>query len=72
MEKRQIKKRIGVVHVLAECEDCGATFGNHKNGQALAAKHAKHHKHFVRCEVGIVCWYDGREGQQEVEKARAE
>jgi len=56
-----LKKSIGVVHVVAECEDCGKEFQNHINGQALAAKHAKHYKHKVRGEIGLVFVYDGRD-----------
>jgi len=55
-----LKKTIGVVHILGECEDCGKEFTNYKNGQALAAKHAKDKKHRVRVEVGLTCVYDGR------------
>jgi len=56
-----MKKSIGVTHCLAECRDCGATFSSHKNGQALAAKHAKKYGHRVRGEVGLTFEYDGRE-----------
>jgi len=54
------KKSSWLVHVNARCEDCGKEFGDYKNGQALAAKHAKQHKHRVRGEVGIAFDYDGR------------
>ena len=57
-----MKKSIGVVHFTAECEDCDWTSQSHKNGQALAAKHAKHHNHKVTIEVGLYGYYDGREG----------
>ncbi len=55
-----MEKRIGVVGVCAECHDCGATFENHINGQALAAKHAKHYGHLVTGEVVVYFSYDGR------------
>lgn len=58
--KGMLKKIIGVVHVIAKCEDCGKEFQNYKNGQALAAKHAKDHKHKVRGEIGLAFVYDGR------------
>ncbi len=54
-----LKKQIGVTHVSAICEDCGKSFDNYKNGQALAAKHAKHYKHKVTGEVTLSFEYDG-------------
>jgi hypothetical protein len=60
-ESRKIKKAFGVVHVIAECQDCNWECQNYKNGQALAAKHAKHHKHKVIVEVGLDGYYDGRD-----------
>jgi len=56
-----MRKKIGVVHILAECVDCGWTTGDHKNGQAIAAIHAKSHKHMVRGEVGLVFEYNGKQ-----------
>lgn len=53
-------KKIGVVHAVATCEDCGKKFTNYKNAQALAAKHAKTYGHLVIGEVGISFKYDGR------------
>lgn len=54
-----MKKEIGVVHISAKCNDCGKEFDNHKNGQALAAKHAKKYKHVVTGEIGLAFTYDG-------------
>ena len=45
---------------MAECVDCGKVFDNFKNGQALAAKHAKDMGHLVTGEVGLAFTYDGR------------
>ena len=56
-----MKKRFGVVHIVAECEDCDWNTQNYKNGQAIAAIHAKSHKHKVHVEVGLSVCYDGRE-----------
>ena len=56
-----MKKEIGVVHIWAECEDCGKTFENFKNSQALAALHAKRYKHRVCGDIGLAFVYDGRE-----------
>jgi len=56
-----MKKKIGVVHCIAKCEDCGKEFSNYPNAQALAAKHAKKYRHKVSGEVGIAFWYDGQE-----------
>jgi len=36
-----MKKKTWKVHTIAKCEDCGKEFDNYKNGQALAAQHAK-------------------------------
>lgn len=55
-----MKKNIWVVHVLAECKTCGKLFEDYKNGQALAAKHAKKYEHFVTGELGLAFQYDGR------------
>ena len=55
-----MEKRLGVVHVIAECEDCDWKTQNHINGQAIAAKHAKGHKHKVHIEIGLNGYYDGR------------
>ena len=59
-EMWRIKKSIGVVHAVAECEDCGKVFENYKNAQALAAIHAKKYHHKISGEVGIFFVYDGR------------
>ena len=56
-----VRKSIGVVHCVATCETCGAEFSSHKNGQALAAKHAKQKAHLVHGEVGLAFTYDGRD-----------
>ena len=55
-----MKKDIWVIGVIAECEDCGKEFQSYKNGQALAAKHAKNKKHKVRGEITLCFDYDGR------------
>ena len=59
-ERRKMKKSCGVMHVMANCVDCGKVFDNFKNGQACAAKHAKTKKHKVSGEVTIGFVYDGR------------
>jgi len=56
-----MERAFGKVHTYAECEDCGWTTDNHKNGQGLAAIHAKKKKHKVKVEIGIAGYYDGRE-----------
>ncbi len=55
-----LKKRIGVTHVFGECRDCGKRFENYKNGQAVAAKHAKDKGHLVTGDIGLSFRYDGR------------
>lgn len=55
------KKLVAAVcHVLAKCEDCDWRTEDYKNGQAMAAKHAKLWKHKVHVDVGLVFEYDGR------------
>jgi len=56
-----IKKSIGITAINAQCQDCGKVFQNYKNGQALAAKHAKDKKHLVLGEIVLAFRYDGRE-----------
>lgn len=59
-----LKRHFGVVHGLANCEDCGWQYEGYKNAQALAAKHAKRHGHKVLVEVGLSGYYDGRGSQK--------
>ena len=54
-----MKKDIGVTHNIAECQTCGKRFDSYKNGQALAALHAKTYGHIVTGEVGLSYTYDG-------------
>ena len=55
-----MKKTIGVVHVIAECKDCNWQTENYKNGQAIAAKHARKYEHVVIVDVGLIVEYDGK------------
>jgi hypothetical protein len=55
-----MKYSYGVVHGMAECEDCEWRTDSYKNAQAIAAKHAKKYGHRVRGELGIDFSYDGR------------
>lgn len=55
-----MKKTLGVVHIVAECKDCTWQTKSYKNGQAIAAKHAKKHKHLVNVDVGLMVVYNGR------------
>jgi len=57
-----MKKRTWPVGSMAECQDCGWTYDNPINGQAVAANHAKHHNHFVRVETVLVSYYNYPEG----------
>ena len=56
-------KKIGVVHCIAKCDDCGKEWMNYKNAQAVAARHAKAYGHTVRGEVGIVFEYGSNENK---------
>lgn len=55
-----MKYSYGVVHGIAECEDCGWRTESYKNAQAISKIHAKRHGHKVSGELGIAFSYDGR------------
>ena len=55
-----MKKRIGVVHAMVQCQTCGKEFSNYKNAQALGAQHAKRYGHVVKGEIALGFTYDGR------------
>jgi len=57
-----MRKDYGVMHCVAVCQDCGWRSESYKNGQAIAARHAKAKKHKVEVDVGFFCTYDGRDG----------
>ena len=50
----------GVVHGLAECQDCKWHTASYKNAQAIAKLHAKRYGHKVVGELGISFEYDYR------------
>ena len=54
-----MKKHFGKTHTIAHCQDCDWGTEEYKNGQAIAAIHAKKHKHKVHVEVGMSGYYDG-------------
>lgn len=56
-----MKKKIGVIHCVAICKDCGKVFDNYKNAQALAAQHCRKYGHTVNGEVGIAFTYEPKE-----------
>jgi len=60
ISKFQVKKSAGLIHAVFECEDCGKTFENYKNAQAIAFLHAQKYGHKVSGETGIYIVYDGR------------
>ena len=55
-----MKRYYGVVHAVAECQDCDWKTWSYKNAQAIAAIHAQKHCHKVVGELGISFGYDGR------------
>lgn len=55
-----MKKKFGKTHTIANCQDCSWHTENYKNGQAIASRHAKYHRHKVLVEIGISGYYDGR------------
>ena len=58
-----MKKKFGITHAIAKCENCGWENQSHKNAQATAAIHAKKRKHKVWVEFAQGGYYDGREIQ---------
>ena len=58
-------KKLGVTNIIAQCKDCDWRAEGYKNGQAIAAIHAKSKKHKVMIEVGLSGFYDGRKVEDE-------
>lgn len=54
-----MKRTGGVVHGIAECDDCNWQSGSYKNILGISAIHAKKYKHKVHVEVAYVFIYDG-------------
>jgi hypothetical protein len=54
-----MKHHFGVIHAIANCSDCDWQTQSYKNAQAIAAKHARHHKHKVFLEWAMGGFYDG-------------
>lgn len=52
-------RRGGVIHGIADCEDCGWHSESYKNILAISAIHAKRKKHKVSVEIGYGFVYDG-------------
>lgn len=59
--KKGITKKTWKVHTIAECRDCDWRTEGYKNGQAIAAIHAKIKRHKVVGEVGLVFEYKPNE-----------
>lgn len=57
-----MKKSTWRVGCNAECQDCDWRSSNWKNAQAVGARHAKAHNHFVRVETTLVSYYNYPEG----------
>jgi len=57
-----MRKRTWRVGSIAECNDCDWRSSNDVNAQAVGAKHAKDHNHFVRVETTLVSYYNYPEG----------
>lgn len=56
-----MKYSYGVIHAYFECDDCGWKTTSYKNAQAIAAIHARTHKHNVDGEIANRVAYFGRE-----------
>jgi len=55
-----LKKSSGIIHGIAECDDCDFTYSNYKNILGVCARHAKLYGHKVRVEIGTSIIFDGR------------
>ena len=53
-----MKRDYGVIGCIAECLTCGWKTESYKNGQAIAARHARAHGHRVEGEVTAAFEYD--------------
>ena len=53
-------REFGITSALAQCRDCSWQSESYKNAQAIAARHAKAHKHKVSVEVTMSGFYDGK------------
>ena len=54
----------GVVHALAECDECDFEAGNHKNALALGNQHARRSGHQVHVEQCISVTYNRPDDHQ--------
>lgn len=63
-----MKRSYGVHHCVVECETCGWRSESYKNGQAIAAKHAKKYFHKVSGDLGISFTYDNQDESSEGRK----
>lgn len=66
-----MKKSAHVVHVIAVCDQCGDLPVGVRNGQAVAALHAKHYRHRVKVEIGLACTYDAMSDPLPAKQRRA-
>ena len=62
--KKNIKKKYGIIHGIAECEDCNWKTASYKNVQAISATHARKYNHKVIGDLGITFEYDGRQNKR--------
>lgn len=62
MGENIVKRRGGLVHYMAGCNQCHGEGEGHwfsRNAQAVAANHAKHHGHDTWVELGHSYKYSG-------------
>lgn len=62
----------GVVHGIAQCDDCDWQTDSYKNAQAIAAKHAKKYGHKVRGELGIAFSYNYHSSESALESKESQ
>ena len=64
----KVKKKFRRSWVVAFCNDCSWESRDKPNTQALAANHAKYHKHYVTVLIEITGYYDGKTKPTETEE----
>ena len=58
-------KNCGVIHCIAECEDCGKEWQDFRDARAKAYAHAKSTGHSVWVETGTARMYNPKESDSE-------
>lgn len=49
-----------VIHIVANCFECGKEFSNYSNAKEIAMKHADMYGHYISGEMAIAFHYQGK------------